>query len=130
MNKILIGILCSLLIIVIIFFGATPVGREVWNNWFHAVQKADDATNYTTRKHVEDTCRAMISTYEKNKAEYEANMKLYESTNDDYYLEIATGYRQQANSTASTYNNYVLKNSYVFEGNIPVDIMMELEMLK
>ena len=49
---------------------------------------------------------------------------------DEYYLEIATGYRQQANSSASTYNNYVLKNSYVFEGNVPADIRMELEILK
>ncbi len=130
MNKVLIGVLCVILVIAIVFFSATPMGTAMWNNWFHAVQKVDDVTNYTTRKQVEDTCRAMISTYEKNRVEYEANMKLYETTDDEYYLEIATGYRQQANSTASTYNNYILKNSYVFEDNVPADIMMELEILK
>ena len=40
-----------------IFFGATPAGKAIWNNWFHAVQKVDDDTNYKTRKKVEDTCR-------------------------------------------------------------------------
>lgn len=129
MNKILIGVSCVILIVVV-FFGATPVGRAMWNNWFHTVQKADDATSYETRKSVEGTCRAMIATYEKDKAEYEANMKLYETTGYGFYIEVATGYRQQANSTASTYNNYVLKNSYVFEGNVPADIKTELEMLK
>ena len=111
-------------------FGATPTGKAMWNNWFYTVQKVDDATNYETRKQVEDTCRAMISTYEKDKAEYEANIKLYEETSDKYYLEVANGYRQQANSSASTYNNYILKNSYVFEGNVPLDIRTELEILK
>lgn len=130
MNKILIGVLCVILIVAPIFFGATPIGKAMWNNWFYAVQKADDATNYETRKQVEDTCRAMISTYEKDKVEYEVNMRLYDDTGDKYYLEIANGYRQQANSSASTYNNYILKNSYVFEGNVPSDIRMELEILK
>ena len=134
MNKIWIGVLCTiavlLLIVAPIFFGATPTGKAMWNNWFHAVQKVDDATNYETRKQVEDTCRAMISTYEKDRIEYEANMTLYRETGDKYYLEIANGYRQQANSAASTYNNYILKNSYVFGGNVPSDIRMELEILK
>lgn len=130
MNKVLVVALCTILIVTIVFFMATPMGITMWNNWFHSVQKADDATNYNTRKHVEDTCRAMIATYEKDRSEYEANMELYKETGDEYYLEIATGYRQQANSSASTYNNYVLKNSYIFEGNVPTDIKMELEMLK
>ena len=134
MNKIWISVLCIIMVLLLvvapIFFGATPMGKAMWNNWFHAVQKADDATNYETRKQVEDTCRSMIATYEKDKAEYESNMKLYETTGDEYYLEIATGYRQQANSSASTYNNYVLKNSYVFDGNVPMDIRMALEILK
>lgn len=25
-----------------IFFGATPAGKTIWNNWFHSVQEADD----------------------------------------------------------------------------------------
>ena len=123
-------ILVTLLIAEVIFFKATPTGRAIINNWEHDLQRVDDATKYNTRKQVEDTCRSMIATYVKDKAEYEANMELYKTTDDKYYLEIATGYRQQANSTASTYNNYILKNNYVFEGNVPADIYMTLEMLK
>ena len=119
-----------LLIGILIFFNGTKTGRAIINNWQYGLQKTDDATKYATRKQVEDTCRSMVATYNKDKVEYESNMKLYKETNDDYYLEIATGYRQQTNSTASTYNNYILKNSYVFEGNVPADIFMELEMLK
>lgn len=32
----------------------------------------------------------------------------------------------RANKTASTYNNYILKNSYVWRGNVLADIYMEL----
>ena len=28
-----------------IFFGATPMGKAMWNNWFHEVQKAEDPEN-------------------------------------------------------------------------------------
>lgn len=36
----------------------------------------------------------------------------------------------RANKTANIYNEYILKNSYVFEGNIPSDIYMELEIIE
>lgn len=32
--------------------------------------------------------------------------------------------------TAAAYNEYILKNSYVWEDNIPKDIRQSLEMLK
>ena len=120
----------ALLLVVSIFFGATPSGKAMWNSWFHAVQKADDATNYKTRKAVEDTCRAMIATYEADKAEYENNIALFSETKDEYYRQVADGYRQQANSTAAEYNNYILKNSYVFSGNVPKDIYNTLEVIR
>ena len=44
--------ICVLLIIAWIFFGATPGGRGLWNNWWHDVQKVDDNTRYDTRKQV------------------------------------------------------------------------------
>ena len=71
------GIICSIVVLVIllvvlpIYFGATPSGKAAWNTWFHAVQKADDDTNYETLKKVEDTCRAMISSYNSDKLTYE-----------------------------------------------------------
>lgn len=32
----------------------------------------------------------------------------------------------RANKTASTYNNYILKNEYIWKGNVPSDIYMSL----
>lgn len=66
MNKVIAGLLCLLAVILVfctVFFSCFPVGRTMWNSWFFAVQKADDATAYSTRKQVEDTCRAMMTSY-------------------------------------------------------------------
>lgn len=32
----------------------------------------------------------------------------------------------RANKTASIYNNYILKNDYIWQNNIPADIYIEL----
>ena len=105
-----------------IFFGATPTGKAMWNNWFHAVQKADDATNYETLKKVEDTCRAMIASYNSDKLTYEQ----YKDSDNEEKQEWAEQAKMRANKTASTYNNYILKNEYVWKGNVPSDIYMTL----
>ena len=73
MNKFLAVIVTIILIVVVgssVFFSATPTGKAIWNNWFHAVQKVDDDTNYKTKKKVEDTCRAMIASYNADKLTY------------------------------------------------------------
>lgn len=106
-----------------IYFGATPSGKATWNNWFHKVQEADDATNYETRKQVEDTCRAMISSYKSDKLTYEQ----YKDSDDEEKQSWAEQAKMRANKTASTYNNYILKNNYIWKGNIPSDIYMTLE---
>lgn len=123
--KILISIICTLLIVTLLFFTVTPSGRTVWNNWFHSVQKADDDTNYETKKQVEDACRAMISSYNSDKLKYD----LYGKSEKEEEKEWAEQARMRANNTASTYNNYILKNSYVWKNNIPDDIYMELAFL-
>ena len=38
--------------------------------------------------------------------------------------------KMRANRTASTYNNYILENSYVWSGNVPNDIDSELDYLE
>lgn len=107
----------------------------VLNGWFgtwfgnqvHYVnQKIDDATNYDTRKEVEDSCRAMVASYEADKLTYE-QYKNSESTEQQSWAAQA---KMRANRTAANYNNYVLKNSYVWNGNIPVDIMTELKIIE
>lgn len=106
-----------------IFFGATPTGKAMWNNWFHAVQKADDATNYETLKRVEDTCRAMIASYNADKLTYEQ----YKDSDNEEKQSWAEQAKMRANKTASTYNNYILENEYVWKGNVPSDIYHKLD---
>lgn len=108
-----------------IFFGVTPGGRAVWNSWFHAVQTVDDRTNYETLKKVEDTCRAMIATYEADKLTYEQ----YKDSDNEEEQSWAAQAKIRANRTASSYNNYILENEYVWQDNVPSDIFLELPYL-
>ena len=114
--------LCILIFVLVIglpiFFGATPTGKAVWNNWFHEVQKVDDETNYKTLKKVEDTCRAMISSYNADKLTYEQ----YKDSDNEEKQSWAEQAKMRANKTASTYNNYILENEYAWKGNVPSDI--------
>lgn len=119
-------ILCVLVVLLPIYFGATPAGKAQWNNWFHAVQKVDDATNYDTLKQVEDTCRAMISSYNSDKLVYEQ----YKDSDSEEKQTWAEEAKMRANKTASTYNNYILKNEYIWKGNVPEDIYMTLEYIE
>lgn len=109
-----------------IFFKATPTGKAMWNNWFHAVKKVDDVTNYDTIKKVEDTCRAMISSYNTDKLTYEQ----YKDSDNEEKQAWAEQAKMRANKTASTYNNYILKNSYVWQDNVPADIYMTLDIIE
>ena len=110
----------------ILFFATNPLGVMAWNSWFGLVQKADDATNYETLKQVEDTCRSMIASYEADRLTYEQ----YKNSEDDEQQSWAEQAKMRANRTASTYNNYILENSYVWSGNVPNDIDSELDYLE
>ena len=110
----------------ILFFAVNPLGVMSWNSWFGLVQKADDATNYETLKQVEDTCRSMIASYEADRLTYEQ----YKNSEDDEQQSWAEQAKMRANRTASTYNNYILENSYVWEGNVPKDIDDQLDYLE
>jgi len=126
MSKFKIGVIAALLVIIFIglplFFNVTPAGKTLWNNWFHSVQVADDNTNYDTKKTVEDTCRSMIATYEADKLSYEQ----YVDSEDKEERSWAAQAKMRANRTAATYNNYILKNNYVWKNDVPRDIVMEL----
>lgn len=121
-STIVIVLLIVLAVVIPIFFGATPTGKAMWNNWFHEVQKVDDATNYETRKKVEDTCRAMIASYNADKLTYEQ----YKDSDNEEKQSWAEQAKMRANKTASTYNNYILENEYVWQGNVPKDIYYRL----
>ncbi len=107
----------------------------VLNGWFgtwfgnkveYVNQKIDDATSYDTRKQVEDSCRAMVASYEADRLTYEQ----YKDSDNSEEVSWANQAKMRANRTAANYNNYVLKNSYVWDGNVPNDIMMELPIIE
>lgn len=100
----------------------TPIGRAIGNSHIKMVKKVDDATNYTTQKHVEDTCRAMIASYTADKLTYEQ----YSGSESKEQQSWADQAKMRANKTAATYNNYILENSFIWEGNVPSDISNEL----
>ena len=118
--------IASICIGLLLFFVANPSGVMAWNSWFGLVQKADDTTSYETLKKVEDTCRAMISSYESDRMTYEQ----YRESDDSEERSWAEQAKMRANRTASTYNNYILENSYVWEGNVPQDIDNQLDYLE
>ena len=120
------SVLLILVIVLPIFFNATPTGKAMWNNWFHTVQKVDDDTNYKTLKKVEDTCRSMIASYEADKLTYEQ----YKDSDNEEKQSWAEQAKMRANKTASSYNNYILKNSYVWKNNVPADIYLELAIIE
>ena len=124
MEKLYIG-LAVVLLIGILFIVWNPIGRGLWNANQYAVQKVDDATSYRTKKQVEDTCRAMIASYTSDKLKYEQ----YASSENAEQRSWGEQAKMRANQTAATYNEFMLKNSFVFEGNIPKDIRTELEYL-
>ena len=111
---------------VIVFMTLTPIGRSIWNTNMYAVQKTDDATNYKTLKKVEDNCRAMIASYTEDKLIYEQ----YKDSDSKEQRSWSDQAKMRANSTATSYNEFVLKNSYVWKDNVPEDIKKELEYIK
>lgn len=128
MKKFLCGVTVTILIAIIggcIFLFATPSGKALYNEWQYSLDKTDEQT-YENQKEVEDTCRAMIASYTQDKLIYEQ----YKDSTVDEERSWANSAKIRANNTASTYNNYILKNSYVWQGNVPTDIFMTLEYLE
>ena len=116
-GTIIVTIISVILIGAIIFFGFTPGGRSVWNNYTHSLEKADE-NQYETKKQVEDTARSMIASYKSDVATYEQ----YKESDNEEKQSWAEQAKMRANRTANSYNEYILKNSYEWEDNIPSDI--------
>ncbi len=125
------GIICATVLVVgligiTIYFNATPNGKAQWNSYWHNVEKAGENTAYDNRKKVEDTCRAMIASYNADKLTYEQ----YKDSDSEEKQSWAEQAKMRANKTASSYNNYILKNSYIWEDNVPNDIYMNLSYIE
>ena len=124
-EKVLTAILIAL-VLMVVFFCITPVGVALRNGYNFAVQKVDDATRYETRKKVEDACRAMIANYEADRISYEQ----YKQSDDAEKQGWAEQAKMRANRTAASYNEYYLKNSFVWSGAVPSDIRGSLPYLE
>ena len=115
--------------IVCLVIGST--GLRWFDTWFtnkttYIDKKIDDATNYDTIKKVEDTCRSMISSYKTDKATYQQ----YKNSDNSEKQNWAEQAKMRANKTANTYNEYILKNSFVWKGNVPDDIEQKLPIIE
>ena len=115
-----IALILTLVLSIALLCGCTPKGRAAWNTWWYDVQKADDVTNYETLKKVEDTCRAMIASYESDKLTYEQ----YKNSDNEEKQGWAEQAKMRANKTAVEYNTYVWKD------NSPTDIYTKLEIIE
>ena len=113
----------ALTVVLIISLSSCAEMTEMYNNWVFGIRKADDRTNYEAVKKVEDTCRAMIASYKTDKLTYEQ----YITSDNDEKVGWAEQAKMRANKTASTYNNYIMENSFLWEDNMPKDIAYELE---
>lgn len=125
MNKFLITvgvIIFSLLIIVMLI----PDTRAAMNYYIFNLKKTDDSTKYETIKKVEDTARAMIASYESDILTYEQ----YKDSENKEKQEWAEQAKMRANKTASSYNNYILQNSFIWKENIPDDIRENLDYIE
>lgn len=110
----------------IIYITFIPSGRALINTYDNLMKQVDDRTKYETRKKVEDVARASITSYKTDLATY----NMYKDSKDSEKQGWAEQAKMRANKTANIYNEYILKNSYVFEGNIPKDINYQLEIIK
>lgn len=88
----------------------------------YELEKQNDSQRYERRKQVEDTARAMIASYKSDRQTYLA-MK-------DVNREVSLQAKIRANSTAISYNEYILKNNFLWADNIPEDIKSKLEIIE
>lgn len=114
------------LICTVAFFSYSTLGRRIWNEHMFDLNKVDEETKYETIKEVEDTCRTMIASYQSDKLTYEQ----YKDSDNEEKQSWAEQAKMRANKTATTYNEFILKNSFVWDGNVPSDIDQSLPIIE
>lgn len=125
MSRDKVGIALIAIIILLFALSTTPMGIAMINTWHFNQQKADDATNYKTLKEVEDTARIMIASYQTDSTFYNQ----FKDSDIQEEQNWATMAKMRANKTAIKYNEYILKNSFVWKNNIPNYIDYKLEII-
>ena len=103
----------------LLLYRYTAAGRAGWNTHMREVRHADDSTRYATLKYVEDTCRAL-------QASYYSDLDAWRVYEDSGQRDLAAQLLIRVNRTAAVYNEYVLKNGFVWKNGIPEDIKQQL----
>ena len=119
------GIILTLVILGVIALAYTVAGRTLINKWDASLKEADVNSKYETQKEIEDTLRSYIASYEADRITWETNKNM----DNAEAQQLAAAALTRANRTAATYNQYYLKNSFVWKDNIPSDIQKELPYL-
>lgn len=121
-SKIIVVFLCVCIVSGVIYLPFHYLNNKV----DYTNKKIDEATLYDTLKQVEDTCRAMIASYQ---SDFLIWTQYKDSTNEEKqgWAEMA---KMRANRTAATYNEYIRKNSFVWEQNVPADIDEKLDYIE
>lgn len=117
-----VAVISVLVLIGVLIIGATGVLYD----FDFRLKKVRDTSSYEVIKEVEDTCRAMISSYQADKLTWEQ----YHQSDSEEKQSWAEQAKMRANQTASAYNEYILKNSFVWRDNIPPDIVRQLDYIK
>jgi len=119
-------VLSTIFVIAVAFCSFTPMGVELKNWYKTTMNKTELNTKYESRKQAEDTARAMMASY---KADVSQWMQYKDSDNAE-----KQGWSEQAklraNRTASIYNEFIRKNSFLWKSNVPADIDNQLEILQ
>ena len=68
----------------------------------------------------------MIASYKTDLATYNQ----YKNSDNAEKQSWAEQAKMRANKTANTYNEYILKNSFVWKGNVPDDIEQKLPIIE
>ena len=122
----LIAFMLAICVVVVALFVFAPTIKAKYEAHRTAVKQAGDEENYETLDKVESTARAMISSYKSDLLMYET----YIESEDEEEQGWAKQAKIRANKTAIQYNEYILKNSFVWKDNVPEDIDTELAIIE
>ena len=123
MKKVLIWVsICAVVLAIPLYFHFVPNGITTWSKWTAKSANQDMAE---TKTEVEKNCRTWIADYETQTLMYE---QYRESSNADQQV-LASAAKQKANEIADKYNDYFLRNKYVWDKNIPSDIWLSMDTL-
>ena len=104
----------------------TSGGVALKNLYVGQIKEVNNLTDYDTKKNVEDTCRSLIVSYNSDKTMYEQ----YKDSDNSEERSWASSAKIRANKTAYQYNEFILKNKYVWKNNVPSDIRTELPVIE